>query len=289
MSEFLQHLANGLVLGGAYALIGIGLTMIFGIMNVINFAHGEFYMLGAYAVYALSSVAGLGFFPATFLAVVVVVLIGLVCERLLLRPVYGTPIETPMIVTIGLMIIFQNLILRIFGGDGKSIATPFPTGPIAIGPITVSWLRVFILLVGVVSIVLTNLLIQRTKIGRAVRAVFQDREAAALMGVNLDHIYSFTFSLGTGLAALAGALLGSLFLVYPAMGTYAVAKAFAVVIMGGLGSFKGAIACGLILGISESLGAGYVSSGYREGISFLMVLLILLFKPAGLFGRAQTR
>src|SRR5437660_1577834 len=206
MEQLLQHLLNGLVLGGTYALLGIGLTLIFGLMNVVNFAHGEFYTLGAYVSFAGLALAGAGLF---------VVLL-------------------------------------------------------AAGLIAAAWL-----------------LIQKTKPGRAMRATFQDRDTAALMGVGIGRIHAATFAFGSGLAAAAGALLGPIFLVYPSMGDLASLKAFSVVILGGLGNLPGATLGGLLLGVAEELGAGYISSGYRDAVGFVIIILVLLFRPSGLFARQE--
>jgi branched-chain amino acid transport system permease protein len=169
----------------------------------------------------------------------------------------------------------------------KTLLNPFSTQPVVLGPISIGQLRLFVFGVAVLLIVGSHLLIHRTKLGRAMRATFQDQQAAALMGVGIERIYTFTFAFGATLAAAAGALLGAVFLVYPSMGDLALTKAFSVVILGGLGNFAGAAAGGLILGLAEELGAGYIASGYRDAIGFLLIILVLLFKPSGLFARAE--
>jgi branched-chain amino acid transport system permease protein len=287
MDQLLQHLLNGLLLGATYSLLGIGLTLVFGLMNVVNFAHGEFYTLGAYAVFAALAGAGLSFFAAIPLAIAVGALAGAVCERALLRPLRGESIDTVMLVMIGVWIAMQNAELLGWGGVAKSVPTPFPTRPFVLGPVSVSPLRIFVFAVSGLLILAAHLLIARTRLGRAMRATFQDRETAALMGVRVDRIHTVTFALGAGLAAAAGALLGPVFLLYPAMGDLASLKAFSVVILGGLGNFAGAALGGLVLGVAEELGAGYVSSGYRDAVGFLIIVLVLLLRPSGLFARAE--
>jgi branched-chain amino acid transport system permease protein len=168
-----------------------------------------------------------------------------------------------------------------------SIANPFPSAPLVVGPVSVSWIRVFVLVCALALIGITYLLINRTKLGKAMRATFQDRDTAALMGVQIGTIHTATFALGSGLAAAAGALLGPVFVAYPSMGDLAAAKAFAVVILGGLGSIPGATIGGFILALVEELGAGYVSSGYRDAMGFLLIIVILLFRPTGLFARQE--
>jgi len=287
MAELLQHLLNGLVLGGTYALLGIGLTLIFGLMNVVNFAHGEFYTLGAYVSFAALAFAGIDFFAALLVAIVAGAALGWLCEITLLRPLRNESIDTTMLVMIGVWIAMQNAELLGWGGVAKSVPTPFPTQPVVLGAVSVAPLRIFVFVVSGLLILGAHLLLSRTKLGRAMRATFQDRETAALMGVSIERIHTVTFAFGAGLAAAAGALLGPVFLLYPSMGDLASLKAFSVVILGGLGNFGGAALGGLVLGIAEELGAGYISSGYRDAVGFLMIVAVLLLRPSGLFARAE--
>jgi branched-chain amino acid transport system permease protein len=287
LDQLLQHLLNGLLLGATYSLLGIGLTLVFGLMNVVNFAHGEFYTFGAYAAFAALALASVHFFVAIPLAIVAGALAGAVCERVLLRPLRAQSIDTVMLVMIGLWIAMQNAELLGWGGVAKSVPTPFPTQPVVLGAVSVAPLRIFVFVVSGLLILGAHLLLSRTKLGRAMRATFQDREAAALMGVSIERIHTVTFAFGAGLAAAAGALLGPVFLLYPSMGDLASLKAFSVVILGGLGNFGGAALGGLVLGIAEELGAGYISSGYRDAVGFMMIVAVLLLRPSGLFARAE--
>ncbi|HEY7363429.1 MAG TPA: branched-chain amino acid ABC transporter permease [Methylomirabilota bacterium] len=287
MDALLQHLVNGLVLGGTYALLGIGLTLIFGLMNVVNFAHGEFYTLGAYAAFAAVALSGLPFVPALVAAMAAGVALGALTERVLLRPLRGQSIDTVMLVMIGLWIAMQNAELLVWGGVAQSIPHPFPTAPLTFGPLSIAPLRVFVLAAALALILGAHLIVHRTRLGRAMRATFQDPDTAALMGVRIGRIHTVTFALGSGLAAAAGALLGPIFLAYPAMGDLAALKAFSVVILGGLGNVAGATLGGVLLGIAEELGAGYVSSGYRDAVGFVIIILVLLLRPSGLLARAE--
>jgi branched-chain amino acid transport system permease protein len=287
LDQLLQHLLNGLLLGATYSLLGIGLTLDFGLMNVVNFAHGEFYTFGAYAAFAALALASVHFFVAIPLAILAGALAGAVCERVLLRPLRAQSIDTVMLVMIGLWIAMQNAELLGWGGVAKSVPTPFPTQPVVLGAVSVAPLRIFVFVVSGLLILGAHLLLSRTKLGRAMRATFQDRETAALMGVSIERIHTVTFAFGAGLAAAAGALLGPVFLLYPSMGDLASLKAFSVVILGGLGNFGGAALGGLVLGIAEELGAGYISSGYRDAVGFLMIVAVLLLRPSGLFARAE--
>jgi branched-chain amino acid transport system permease protein len=287
LGQFLQHLVNTLILGGTYALLGIGLTLIFGIMRVVNFTHGELYAFGAYAVFALAMVLGVNFFLALLLAILGGVIIGALIELVLLRPMRGADIDTTMLVMIGAWIVMQNTEMLAWGGVAKAVVTPFPEVPLVIGPVSVSYLRLFVLAMALILIAGTYVLINRTKLGKAMRATFQDADTAALMGVNINRIYTATFAIGSGLAAAAGALLGPVFLAVPTMGDLAALKSFAIVILGGLGSITGATIGGFILAFAEELGAGYVSSGYRDAMGFLIIILVMMFRPTGLFARAE--
>ena len=287
MTELLQHLLNTLVLGGTYALLGIGLTLIFGIMNVVNFTHGALYTVGAYLTYLAVAALGLNFFLALPAAILGGLVLGAAIEFVLLRPLRGSDIDTTMLVMIGAGIVLQSGTLWIFGGVAKAIPTPFFEAPLQIGPVSVSWLRLFVLGAALALIGLTYVLINKTKLGLAMRATFQDHDTAALMGVNVRLIYTATFAIGSSLAAAAGALLGPVYVVFPQMGGLAELKAFAIVILGGLGSITGAAIGGFILALAEELGAGYVSSGYRDAMGFLIIIAVLVFKPTGLFAKAE--
>src|SRR5438477_6920884 len=287
MDQFLQHCLNALILGGTYALLGIGLTLIFGIMKVVNFTHGELYAFGAYMMYLLVMVLGASFYLALPLAVLLGVLLGGTIEILLLRRLRGADIDTTMLVMIGAWIALQNAEQFTWSGVAKSIDTPFPSSPLVMGPVSVSWNRLFVFAVALALIAGSYALINRTSLCNAMRATFQDRETAALIGVDIDFIHTATFALGSGLAAAAGALLGPVFVVYPTMGDLASLKAFAIVILGGLGRIPGATIGGFILAFMEELGAGYVSSGFRDGMGFLLIILILVLKPTGLFAQKE--
>jgi branched-chain amino acid transport system permease protein len=188
---------------------------------------------------------------------------------------------------IGAWIALQNAEQFAWSGVAKSISNPFPAAPLVIGPVSVAWNRVFVFAVAVLLIAATYFLIQGTKLGKAMRATFQDRDTAALMGVQINRVHTVTFALGSALAAGAGALLGPVFVAYPTMGDLAASKAFAIVILGGLGSIPGATLGGFILALAEELTAAYVSSGYRDAAGFLLIIVILLFRPTGIFAQKE--
>ena len=289
MIELVQHLLNGFLIGGIYALMGIGLTLIFGVMNVVNFAHGQFYMLGAFVVYTVFTLAGVPYVLALVVAALAVGLLGMITERLLLRPIRDQPADVPMLATIGLSIFLANMALIIWDPTPKDTGLPFPLVGVKVGPLTLTPMRLFVLVAAFVIIAGSHLFLQRSRMGKAIRATFQDREAAALMGVDVDVVNMVTFGWGAAMAALAGGLLAPIFQVFPTMGAIVTAKSFAVVIVGGLGSFPGAILAGLLLGIAESLGAGYVSSGYRDAIAFILIIVVLVVRPTGLLGNETQK
>lgn len=283
MDQFLQHLVNAGVLGATYALLGIGLTLIFGVMKVANFTHGELYAFGAYMAYALITPLGLNFFAGLMLAVVLGVLLGVFIEYVLLRPLQKADMDTTMLVMIGAWIALQNSELLIWGGVAKSVPHPFPTAPFVFGPVSVAPVRVFVVCVALILLIGFYVMINRTNFGIAMRATFQDPEVSSLMGVKINRMFTLTFAIGSGLAASAGALLAPVFVVVPTMGDLVTLKAFAIVILGGLGNIVGATIGGFVLGLAEELGAGYIDSGYRDAMGFLLIIMVLLLRPQGLF------
>ena len=287
MGALPQLVVSTILLGGIYALIAVGLTLIFGIMRVVNFTHGELYSFGAYMMFFCVMITDVNFFLALVLAVLLGIVLGAVLEFTLLRRLKGADIDTTMLVMIGAWIALQNLEQFTWSGVAKSIDTPFPSSPLVLGPVSVSWNRLFVFAVALALIAGSYALINLTKLGKAMRATFQDRETALLMGVDINFIHTTTFALGSGLAAAAGALLGPVFVVYPTMGDLASLKAFAVVILGGLGSIPGATVGGFILAFMEELGAAYVSSGFRDGMGFMLIIAILLIRPTGLFAQKE--
>ena len=285
MTEIIaQYGFNGLILGANYALVGIGLTMIFGIMNIANFAHGQFYMLGGFFAYMLVARMGWNYLAALPAAVLAVAALGWVLERVIFARLRDRPPMTAVLATIGLAILLESGALLTWGPQPEAIATPFSPLPLQLGPLFMTQARLFALAVTVAALGGLYLFLNHSRAGTAMRATFQNRDAAALVGIDIDRLYSVTFALGAGLAALGGVLLGSLFLVHPTMGEVATLKAFIVVILGGLGSVLGSAVGGLILGLAESFGT-MLSSAWKDGIGFLLVILILLYRPDGLFKR----
>lgn len=278
---------NGIVIGAVYALAALGVSLVVGIMNVINFAHGELYILAGYFSYLFASVLGVNFVLAMVLAVALVFLFGVFIEITLIRPTYGNDMYS-LILTFILSIVLQNAYLLIFG--------PYPSKP-------PNWLsgsteifgsfyygnqRLAALAAGAAVIVMVFLIIKKTWFGRMIRATSQDREMAELNGVNTTRLNMLSFGLGCALAAAAGVILTPVFPVTPNAGVPVALTAFVVVVLGGMGSLWGCVVGGLILGLVENLGASYISSGYKHVFSFVILILVLLTRPAGLFGRREA-
>jgi branched-chain amino acid transport system permease protein len=289
MIGLVQTLSNGIVIGGTYALMAVGLTLIFGFMKLVNFAHGELYMLGAYFAYTFVVGLGLPFAVGFPLAIIGGILTGYVLDLVLFRPLRRrdpAPFSMmTMLTTIGLVMLLQNLALLIWNPVPKRIPVPIQLGTLRVGELGFRPAQVIVAAAAILLIVAAHQFMQRSKIGVGMRATFQDSDVAALMGVNVERMYSLTFAFGAGLAASGGALLGMVFLITPTMGQLATLKAFTVVILGGLGSFIGAIAGAMIVGAAESLTATYGSSGYAEAVAFVLLLGILVLRPQGLLGR----
>lgn len=281
----LQQVCNGLVVGSMYALMSIGMMLILGIMSVINMAHGEFYMLGGMICYMLVAKLGMNYFIALPFTTLVVSLIGVIAQEVTVRPLSRRPWFTSFLTTFGLSMIVRDVAQMVWGVDPQELSSPLARKRVVLGSVYLTQQRIFILLSGVAIIGLLYLFIKKNKAGMAMRAMVRDRDAAAMMGIDTVAINRLTFALGTGTAAFAGALLGAIFNVYPSMGELPLVKGFAVVIMGGMGNVQGILFSGLILGVVESLAASFISLGYADAIAFGILIVVLLFKPQGLFGK----
>jgi branched-chain amino acid transport system permease protein len=289
MDLFLQLIVNGLINGTFYALSALGLTLVFGLMRVVNFAHGELYMVGGLIGWSLTAQAGLNFFASLALVIVIMGLAGYLIDRLLIARIRDQGEEPGILLTIGLSIFLVNTTLLVVGTAPQKVLQPFSNRPLFLGPVVVTQSRLFVVLMCAILIAAAHLLIQRTKLGRAMRATFQDAMAASLVGIRSNQVYAMTFALGAALAGVAGMLLGSIYVAQATIGGLVSLKAFVVVILGGMGSFAGAIVGGLILGIVEALWGGYIATGYVDAIGFALVIVMLVFRPYGLFSRQAER
>jgi len=283
MMVFLQQLLNGLANGMGYVLIAVGLTLVFGVLRVVNFAHGEFFMLGAYVTYYGMTLAGMDYISALLVATVVVAGLGILANRFFFQPLKKEHEFTILLSSLGLALLLSHLAETIFGADPKYVDTPFSDATLSLGEITVTQQRIGVIVVASVMIAATYWFIKHTRMGKMMQATAQNPEGAALTGINTRFVHAYTFALACALAALSGALVGPTAMLYPTVGDWAVLKGFIVVVMGGLGSVTGALLGGLILGIAESLGGGYISLGFKEAIGYAIIIVVLLLRPNGLF------
>jgi len=294
-SLFLQQLVNGITVGGVYALIAVGYTMVYGVIELINFAHGEIYMFGAFISFHLVSTYKVPFGLAALISVAVCAVLGMLLDLVAYRPLRNAPRLAALITAIGMSIFLQNLALIKWGAQIKnfpaeSLPSFFSETAMQAGDVQVSWLQVCIILTTIALMFLLHNIIHRTKMGSAMRAVAQDKKAAALMGVNVNRIISLTFALGSGLGAAAGILVGVFYnAIWPTMGYTAGIKAFAAAVLGGIGSVPGAMLGGVVLGVAEVFGAGYISSPYRDGIAYAVMIMVIIFKPSGLLGKGTVQ
>lgn len=278
---------NGLVMGAIYALAALGVSLVVGIMNVVNFAHGELYILAGYFSFLFADALGMNFVLAMVLAVFLVFLVGIVIEMLLIRPTYGNDMYS-LILTFILSIVLQNAYLLIFGPYPNKPPTWIGGGTRIFGSFYYGNQRLAALVAGAVVIVAVFLLVKKTWFGRIIRAASQDRQMAELNGVNTTRLNMFGFGLGCALAAAAGVILSPIFPVTPSAGTPIALTAFVVVVLGGMGSLWGCVVGGLVLGMVENFSAAYISTGYKHMFNFLILILVLLTRPAGLFGRREA-
>ena len=286
---FYQQLINGLMLGASYSLVAIGYTLIFGVLNLLYFAHGEVFMIGAFVGLYLVTLGGANIYVALLGAMLACSLLGVVAVYVSVRPVSKDHPLAPLISTIGLTIVIQNLAIYIFGGQQVAFPDTIADALYQIGPITISSVQIFILTVAVVLMVLLWLFIERTKIGRAIRATAENHETAALLGVDVNRVVLVTFIIGSGIAGIAGVLDGIKNSgISPFMGLGAAVKGLIVMLVGGLGNVVGAMVAGLMLGMIEILSSAYIGASERDFFSFAILILILLYKPTGLFGTRTT-
>jgi len=288
MELFFAQMINGISLGSIYALIALGYTMVYGIIQLINFAHGEIIMVGAFVGFFAITKFNMNFFAAMLLAMIACSLLGVIIERVAYKPLRNSGRLAALITAIGVSLLLQNGGLYIFGADYQSFPQAFPkrTFQFLDGVITITSYQILILIVTIIMMVVLHFIVNKTKTGKAMRAVSYDKDAALLMGINVDSVISVTFAIGSALAAVAGVLLGLYYqTVQPLMGLMPGLKAFVAAVLGGIGVIPGAMAGGFLLGIIEALVSGYWSTNYRDVVVFLILIFILIVKPSGLFGK----
>ena len=298
MTDFLQQLIIGLRLGSVYALVALGYTMVYGIIRLINFAHGDFIMVGGYTLYftvpILLHSMGLPAWTGVLAAIVICALVGVVVELVAYRPVRrkGTSMSA-LITAIAMSLLLENLAQAIpaMGPNPRVISDEiFSTAPISIGGVSVNMAAVVTIVIAAVVMAALQLFVQKTKLGRAMRAVSEDKGAATLMGIHVDRTITLTFAIGSALAAFASMFYGMTYVyIKPTTGAMPGIKAFTAAVLGGIGSIPGAMVGGLVLGLCESFATGYISSAYEDALAFALLVLILIFRPAGILGKPKVQ
>ncbi|MCO5337477.1 branched-chain amino acid ABC transporter permease [Delftia tsuruhatensis] len=284
MDVFLQQVLNGLTLGGIYGLVALGLTLVYGILHVPNFAHGGFYMIGAFVAFQAMVAWSWGYWAAMLVAAVAVAVLGIVSERLIFHPLRKASPLHPKIASIGLLLFLEAGAQALWGADFQRMPTPY-TSIVEMGGITAPAQRLLIIVAAFALMVALHLFLTRTTTGSTIIAMAQNREGASMVGIDANRVSMLTFAISGLLAAVAATLYAPINLVYPAMGHLVITKAFVIIILGGMGSIPGAVLGGLIIGFAESFGAYYISTDYKDIIAFVLLVVILSLRPQGLFAK----
>jgi branched-chain amino acid transport system permease protein len=284
--QLIQQLINGVSLGSIYALIALGYTMVYGIIKLINFAHGDIYMLGAYLGFFATAVFKMSFVPALITAMVGAAICGMIIERLAYRPLRNAPKIAVLITAIGVSLLLEYGGMLLVSPQPRTFPAVFEAQTYNFGGFVVNNQQIVILAVSVLLMIVLTYVVNRTKVGKAMRACSFDTDAARLMGIDVNRVISFTFGIGSALAAAAGVLVGVYYnSIDPLMGIMPGLKAFVAAVLGGIGVIPGAMAGGIILGVVEALVSGFISSTFRDAAAFAILIIILLFKPSGIFGK----
>lgn len=286
----IQQIINGLALGSVYALIALGYTMVYGIIGLINFAHGDVYMLGAFVGFYACTTLHVGFIPTLLIAMVGSAVLGIIIEKAAYKPLRKSPKIALLITAIGVSLFLENATRFVAGPNPKPYpASILPQKNISFGALQINNLQLIILCVSIVLALLLQFIVYKTKVGKAMRAAALDKDAAMLMGINIDNIISITFAIGSALAGAAGVLVGILYnRIDPLMGVMPGLKAFIAAVLGGIGIIPGAIFGGLFMGIAETLTKAYISSKLSDAIAFGILILVLIIKPSGLLGKKSS-
>jgi branched-chain amino acid transport system permease protein len=288
MDLFWQDLVNGILAGGIFAVVALGFSLVWGIMNIINLAHGAFVMMGAYFSYVLFSNWHIDPFVSLPLAFVFMFVFGYCVQRFVINFVVRAPILTTFLLTFGLSLLIVNVVLLIFHGDTKGITTQYSGSNFSIGSVTVAWIKLWTLVVAFAITGLMQLFLTRSRTGRAIRAMAMDIDAAQLSGVRVAHLYAVVFGLGSGLAGAAGVLISLSYSLQPSMGDPFVISAFVVCVLGGLGTVQGALVGGLLYGILEAFGSQYIGTGLQDAVALVVLLIVLIVRPRGILGKATA-
>lgn len=284
--EFSEQLINGLALGSVYALLALGYTMVYGIIKLINFAHGEIYMIGAFAGYFAANTLELSLIPTLIVAMVISAIAGVIIEKVAYKPLRNSPRITLLITAIGVSLLLQNGMKLIVGASPKAFPELIKNKVISLGGVQINNKIILMFGVAAVLVLLLQFIVYKTKVGKAMRAASFDIEASQLMGINVNNTISLTFAIGSALAGIAGVLVAITYpSINPYMGTMPGLKAFVAAVLGGIGSIPGALIGGFLMGIIETLTKAYISTSFSDAIAFSVLIIILLIKPSGLLGK----
>lgn len=285
---FLQQLVNGLTMGGIYALIAIGYSLVYSILRIVNFAHGDVFMMGTFFGLILAQASGISFLIIAPIAIICTALLGMLIERLAYRPLRGADSITVLICAMGVSTLLANLAQLLFGTETHPFKVGVPVYIINLGSVAITNVQILMAVTAAVAMLTLFFIVKKTKFGMAMRATSNNPATAQLMGINTNLIIAVTFAIGSSLACAAGMLVGLYYdAVFPMMGFSYGIKAFASAVLGGIGSLPGAVLGGMTIGIFESLGAAYLSSGYRNAFAFGIMIIILIFKPSGILGKVM--
>jgi branched-chain amino acid transport system permease protein len=287
MAVFFQSLISGILIGGVYALIGIGLTIIFGVMRIINFAHGDLLMLGMYATYFLFTLLKIDPFVSIVVIIPLMFLYGAFLQKIIINRVLNALPQNQILLTIGMGLVMSNTVMLAFTSDYRILSTSYSSASFDLLGISLSSPLVVSFVITVAITAVLYWFLYRTDTGQAIRATAQDREAAQLMGINVSRMSIIAFGIGTALAGTAGALISPTYYIFPQVGSVFTLKAFVITVLGGMGSIVGATLGGVLIGVAESVGGVYAGSGWKDVIVFVLFLLVLLFKPSGLLGTSK--
>jgi branched-chain amino acid transport system permease protein len=285
----LQVLINGILLGGLYGIMAIGMSLIWGVMNIVNIAHGALIMLGAYITYWTFTLWGWDPFLSLPATILVLFVYGYLVQRFILNLVVRAQLFLTLLITFGIEVAMVNLVRILWSSDLRQVTPSYAGANFSVGGLTIPYVRLWVFVTTVVLSVVFLLILERTRLGRAIRATAEELRAARLTGIPVGHIYAVTYGLGAALAGAAGAMWGMLFPVTPIMGGPLTLKSFVVAVLGGLGTMMGAIVGGVILGLAESFSATFIGATYPNAISFGLLVLILIFRPTGVLGKGEGR
>jgi branched-chain amino acid transport system permease protein len=286
--QLLSAFLSGLGIGGLFAVVALGLSLVFGVMKLMNLAHGEFIVLGGYVAFYLTQWTGLDPLLGMLVAAVVCAAIAFPLQQWGLNPVMSRGVEAPLLITFGVAVVLQNVFILAFSADVRSLNASYAQANVPFLGVRIPVIYIICLAIALVLLLATHFILTRTGFGRSLRASSEDAVAAAVMGVNVRRVYSLTYAFAAGSAAIAGALVGLAFSFAPATGVTYLVTGFAVVVLGGVGSVKGTLIGGLMLGVIESVVAAFVGDGWRVFIGCVVVLIVLSIRPQGIFGRAEA-